>query len=162
MKRLALIVIAVLVASSALAANGGGNGCDNSNGFICGGVGPAGPPGPPGESIVGPKGEKGDPGSPGVAGKDGAPGVPGAAGRDGRDADANAGIALGIAMSGPIWLEPKETFALSGSWGHFEGHDAAALTGVMRIDGALSVNGSLGLTEGGQRWGSRLGVRYGW
>ncbi len=86
----------------------------------------------------------------------GPPGAPG------NNIDANMGIAIGIAMSTPIWLEPHERFAVGGSWSTFEGDNALGLAGAIRIDKSLSINGALGIGETGRQVGTRLGVRYGW
>lgn len=118
----------------------------------------------------GPKGDKGDPGEPGKDGKDGrdgrdgkdgATGPMGPAGPAGSNANADLGIALGIAMSTPIWLEPGETFAIGGAWGQYEGSHAFAAAGAMRIDKSLSINGAIGLGENGKEFGSRVGFRMG-
>ena len=65
-------------------------------------------------------------------------------------------------MSGPIWLETKENFAISGNVGMYEDRSAFAFTGVARIQGGLSVNGTLGIADDGKTLGGRAGVRYGW
>ncbi len=131
--------------------------------------GPAGPAGP-----AGPKGDKGDPGQstvgpagadstvPGPKGDTGAQGQQGIQGAPGNNVAADKGIALGMAMSGPIWLEKSENFAISGSVGLYEDRSAFAVTGVARIQGGLSVNGSIGIADDGKTVGSRAGVRYGW
>ena len=170
-------------------ANGLGKGCKGEKGDP-GPPGPPGPQGPPGkdgapgkdglpgkdgkDGAPGPQGPKGDKGDPGPQGPQGAqgpkgdkgdkgdPGIPGIQGPPGRDADAEKGIALGLAMSGPIWLETKENFAIAGSWGNFADRSAFALSGVARIQDGLSINGSVGLSDDGRTMGSRVGVRYGW
>lgn len=126
---------------------------------FCDNTGPPGPEGPQGPQ--GPSGPAGPQGPQGVAGRDGIDGKDGKDGRDGQDTSPDS-IALGIAMSTPIWLEPKENFAIAGGWGQFDGRSAFAATGAMRIDGALSVNGSVGFATDGGPVGTRLGVRYGW
>ena len=177
MYRLCLALIVMALASPAWAAPD----CSAPNPpAAClgsGSPGPPGPPGPPGkdgapgaDSTV--PGPKGDPGSPGRDGVDGQPGkdgrdgadstVPGPPGPPGKDADARKGIALGTALSGPIWLEGKENFAVSGNWGHFEDRNAFSASGVARIQGGLSVNGALAIGDDGKTWGSRVGVRMGW
>lgn len=177
--RAQVFLMGMVLALPALAANEGGNGCDNSQGFTCGVPGPPGPAGPQGPAgPTGPQGVPGIastvPGPAGAIGPQGVAGAPGAPGRDGvdgkdgvqgppgKEAQANIGLAISMAMSVPAWLESKETFSLGLSWGHFEGENALALTGVARIDGGLSVNGAIGLSEGGQKMGSRVGIRYGW
>lgn len=143
--------------------------------FCAGTPGPQGPPGPTGpqgpqgvagtNGDTGPQGIQGLPGAQGVAGpkgETGERGLQGLPGSPGSNIDANMGIALGIAMGTPIWLEPHERFALGASWGTFEGENALGLAGVMRIDRGLSLNGALGIGETGRQVGTRLGVRYGW
>jgi hypothetical protein len=109
-----------------------------------------------GDGVSQSAGEKGETGDKGEKGDTGAPGL------NGSDANADLGIALGIAMSGSVWLEPKENFAVAGSWGHYEGESAFALSGVARIQGSLSATGAIGISDDGRKVGSRLGVRYGW
>ena len=122
--------------------------------------GPAGPTGATGPAgPAGPQGAAGNNGSNGVDGKDGAAGP---AGPPGKDASADKAVALGMALSGPIWLETRENFAIAGSVAAFESREALALSGVARIQGGLSLNGALGLSDDGRTWGGRAGVRYGW
>jgi hypothetical protein len=124
------------------------------------GEGCKGEKGDPGEK--GEKGEKGEPGSPGAPGEKGAKGDQGIQGIPGKDAIADKAAALGIALGGPIWLESRENFAISGNVGLYEDRSAFAIGGVMRIQGGLSVNGAVGLVDDGKTAGGRLGVRYGW
>jgi hypothetical protein len=116
----------------------------------------------------GPAGENGKDGANGANGANGAPGTPGAkgdqgvAGLPGKDANVDKSLALGIALGGPIWLESKETYAISGNVGLYDDRSAFAVGGVMRLQGGLSVNGSVGLADDGKTMGGRAGVRYGW
>ena len=169
------LALGVAMALAALPAHAQQNCVANPDQPFCAGIpgpqgplGPTGPQGPQGaESVVpGPPGKDGingrdstvpgPKGDPGIAGERGLPGAPGS------NIDANMGIALGIAMGTPIWLEPHERFALGASCGTFEGENALGLAGVMRIDRGLSLNGALGIGETGREVGTRLGVRYGW
>lgn len=43
----------------------------------------------------------------------------------------------------------------------YDSNAALAVTGVMRIQGGLSVNGALGITDDRVK-GGRVGIRYGW
>jgi hypothetical protein len=178
MMKTALIVSAVFLAWST-AASAQNNCVANPDQPFCQGTpGPAGP--------AGPKGDKGDKGDPGIAGATGATGAQGAAGATGpagptgptgpagpqgerglqgipgNNVDANLGIAIGIAMSTPIWLETHERFAVAGSWATFEGENAFGVAGAVRIDRGLSLNGAVGIGETGRQIGTRLGVRMGW
>ena len=128
-------------------------------------MGPAGPAGPPGEQgQIGPKGEKGDKGDPGPAGPQGVAGPMGPQGPKGDTSMvlANKGVALGIALGGPVWLEGKENFAMSLNWGNMDTENAFAISGVARVDGSLSVHGAIGLSDDAKARGYRAGVRYGW
>jgi hypothetical protein len=122
-----------------------------------GAQGPQGPAGPQGEP--GPAGPQGDTGA---AGPQGEHGIAGKDGKNGKNADADDGIALGLAMAAPTWLGDRENFAVTGNWGSFEDQHAFAATGVMRIDGGLSVNAGLGFAPDSGQFGYRAGARVGW
>jgi hypothetical protein len=173
MRRISLLFVLAFCAQSAHADPD----CSQPNPpAVClGGGGAPGPQGP-----AGPQGPKGDPGPTGPAGATGATGPqgptgatgatgpkgdkgdPGIQGPPGTDANADKGLALSMAMGAPIWLEHKENFAVSGSWGHYEDRSAFAIAGAARIQGGLSVNGAVGIADDGRAIGSRVGVRYGW
>lgn len=145
--------------------NGNGNGCAGP----AGPVGPQGPPGPQGDpgpqGPAGPQGATGSQGAPGPQGPAGPQGLQGAAGPAGPPGTApnlEKDIALGVAMGGPIWLEPKEKFAISGNVGTFQDRSAFSASGVARVQGGLSINGSIGVADDGRTVGARAGVRYGW
>jgi hypothetical protein len=65
-------------------------------------------------------------------------------------------------MGAPIWLEPRERFAITGNVGLYEDRSAFAVGGVVRLNKGLSVNGSVGIADDGRTVGGRAGVRYGW
>ena len=147
-------------------------------------AGPAGPQGPQGiqgipgaqgpagsQGLTGPTGATGPQGVAGVNGSNGAAGPAGATGPQGPQGDvgppglnanADMGVAVSIAMSSPIWLQQGEKFAVSGSWGQFEGRHALGLTGVAKLDTNLDFHAGVGIGEGGKSFGSRVGFRYGW
>lgn len=152
MKTLLTMIALVGFSASAIAAGNPQNCEANPDQPFCSGT-----PGP-----AGPKGDTGEKGDPGVAGKDGVDGKDGLAGIAGNNVDADLGIAVGIAMSSPVWLEPTENFAVSGSWGQYEGESAFAISGIARIQGSLSATGAVGISDDGRKVGSRIGVRYGW
>jgi hypothetical protein len=122
--------------------------------------GPQGNPGPKGDQ--GAQGPAGPQGEPGPAGPQGEQGIAGKDGKNGKNADADDGIALGLAMAAPTWLGDRENFALTGNWGSFEDQHAFAATGVMRIEGGLSVNAGLGFAPDSGQFGYRAGARVGW
>jgi hypothetical protein len=86
----------------------------------------------------------------------------GSQGLPGLSVDADRSVAVGIAMTAPIWIQPTEKFALSGAWGQYEGRHALGLTGAMRLDQHTDLHAGVGLGEGGRNFGSRVGVRLGW
>jgi hypothetical protein len=122
--------------------------------------GPQGNPGPKGDQ--GAQGPAGPQGEPGPAGPQGEQGIAGKDGKNGKNADADDGIALGLAMAAPTWLGDRENFAVTGNWGSFEDQHAFAATGVMRIEGGLSVNAGLGFAPDSGQFGYRAGARVGW
>lgn len=114
-----LSVFIIVGAALAMPAQAQQNCVANPSQPFCGGgtpgpQGPAGPAGPAGQTgatgPAGPAGAIGPAGPQGVAGVDGKDGAPGIPGRDGRDADANRGLAVGMAISAPVWLETHENF----------------------------------------------------
>lgn len=74
-------------------------------------------------------------------------------------------LALSLAMSAPVWLEPGERFSLGASWGRYGNDHAIGINGIARVQGGLAITGGVGVSEGASRWGeigTRVGVRVGW
>jgi trimeric autotransporter adhesin len=65
------------------------------------------------------------------------------------------------AMAGSTWLEPQEDWAVSVNAGDYNGFNAFAVTGALRVDSHISVNAGVGFSEDGREWGGRVGVRIG-
>lgn len=109
-------------------------------------------------------------GETGPAGEAGAAGIAGKDGVDGKDAvggitvdDLDESMAVGAAMSMPVWLEPSENFAVSGGLGFSEGGATAiGATGVARIDKSISAFVGGAVSTNGQHWVGKAGVRIGW
>ncbi|MFM7009490.1 MAG: hypothetical protein ACKO0Z_09210 [Betaproteobacteria bacterium] len=121
-----------------------------------GAQGPAGPQG-----VQGIQGETGATGATGAAGLNGKDGVDGKDGINGRDFDSDAAIALGAALSMPVWLNPGETGAIAAGIGFAAGEQAIGATGVLRIDGNTSAFAGGAVTPHGA-WAGKAGVRVGW
>jgi hypothetical protein len=64
-------------------------------------------------------------------------------------------------MAGSTWLEPQENWAVTANWGEFNGFGGAAVTGALRLDGNVSVNAGVGVSDDGKEWGGRVGIRIG-
>jgi hypothetical protein len=71
------------------------------------------------------------------------------------------GVALALAMDAPTLL-PGENFALTGNWGTFEGENAVAFSGTLRIANNISLNGGVGFGASSGNVGRRAGLRIGW
>lgn len=61
----------------------------------------------------------------------------------------------------PVWLNPGETFAVSGGVGFSGGEQAIGATGVVRIEGSTSAFAGAAVTTDG-KWSGKAGVRIGW
>jgi ABC-type transport system substrate-binding protein len=70
--------------------------------------------------------------------------------------------ALAAALSAPAWLEPGETFSISGGVGFSDGSAAVGATGLMRFDKNWSgFAGGAFSTENSDLWAAKAGVRVG-
>lgn len=72
------------------------------------------------------------------------------------------GVAMAFAMAGAPNLLPHERFAMTGSWGTFEGENGLAVNAVVRLAKRMQLNGGVawGLKE--SMAGGRVGLRLGW
>lgn len=73
-----------------------------------------------------------------------------------------SGIAIANALSGATWLQSNEDFAVTGSWGYFDGEGALAFSAAARMDHNWSASWALGIAPEGGQVGARAGVRFGW
>lgn len=73
-----------------------------------------------------------------------------------------SGIAIANALSGATWLQSNEDFAVTGSWGYFDGEGALAFSAAARVDHNWSASWALGIAPEGGQVGARAGVRFGW
>lgn len=132
---------------------------------IQGEVGPQGPAGPTGpQGLIGPQGEiglTGPQGEQGVAGINGIDGKDGINGLNGRDFDMDQALAIGAALSMPVWLGETENFRISTGLGFSEGETAFGATGVIRMDKNWA--GFLGAAVGaeGSAWAGKAGLSFG-
>ena len=69
---------------------------------------------------------------------------------------------MALAMSSLGGLATEENFAVSMGWGTFEGENAFAATGAIRLDKKTSFNAGVGFGVGRQTVGARAGFRVGW
>ena len=81
---------------------------------------------------------------------------------DGQSSKALNGVAMAFAMSGTPWVMPAERFAMTLNWGTFDGTNALALSGAMRLGEHMQANGGVAYGTNGGGVGGRLGVRIGW
>jgi hypothetical protein len=145
--------------------------------------GPAGPQGPKGDKgdtgaqgAQGAAGAQGATGSQGAAGAQGTAGAQGAAGPqgakgdtgaaglnglDGRDFDLGKALALGAALSPPVWLGDSESVRFSGGVGFSENASAFGVTGVLRINKNTAGFAGGAVAEGGE-WVGKAGLSFGW
>ena len=102
-------------------------------------------------------------GADGMDGMDGADGADGADGKDGMDYQSDEALALGAALSMPVWLQQNETGRISGGLGFGEGGETAVgATGVVRIDKNWAAFGGGAVSTQGGAWAGKAGVSYGW
>lgn len=69
---------------------------------------------------------------------------------------ANEGVAISFAMPMPFVPDGK-TFAITGNWGYFENTNALALSGALKVNDNLYLNGGLGFGVDYGTVGSRAG-----
>ena len=70
-------------------------------------------------------------------------------------------MAIGAALSLPVWLEKQENFAISGGVGFSDdGTTALGMTGIMCLE--KNVSGFAGIATDGENWAGKAGVRVGW
>jgi hypothetical protein len=70
-------------------------------------------------------------------------------------------LAIGAALSLPVWLEKHENFAISGGVGYSHGGASAfGFNGAMRFD--KNVSGFAGIASDGNTWAGKAGMRIGW
>src|SRR5262249_52809195 len=74
---------------------------------------------------------------------------------------ANTGVAMGFAMAGVPSLLANEKFALSTSWGTFQGENGAALSGAFRIYRNVQLQGSFAYGFRENMAGGHAGLRFG-
>jgi hypothetical protein len=73
------------------------------------------------------------------------------------------GVAMAMAIAGAVpYLTQSETFALSGSLGTFDGENAMAFGGRLRLNNKWSVAGGLGMDIDGNNYGGTVSARIGW
>ena len=71
------------------------------------------------------------------------------------------GVAMAMAMDAPD-LRQHERFALKGNWGNFEGENALAFTGTVRLSQRVSFDAGIGIGTNHGNVGGRAGLRIGW
>lgn len=77
--------------------------------------------------------------------------------------DASDALAVASALSLPVWLGDKESFAISGGLGFSDDATALGATGVFRINQNLSAfAGGAVSTEDSDVWAGKAGLRVGW
>jgi hypothetical protein len=81
---------------------------------------------------------------------------------DGRSSKALNGVSMAFAMSGTPWVMPTESFAMSLNWGTFQGTNALAWSGALRLGDNVQANGGIAYGTNGGGVGGRVGVRIGW
>lgn len=108
------------------------------------------------DPVQGPQGEAGLNGADGRDGADGAPGL------NGRDFNLDKSLALSAAISTPVWLGDSENFAVSGGVGFSDSETAIGFNGVMRFDRTWSGFAGGAISQDGETWSGRAGLRAGW
>lgn len=72
-------------------------------------------------------------------------------------------LAVGAALSTPVWLGDSESVAFSGGLGFSDDATAIGLNGVMRFDKNWSgFAGGAVSTDNSDMWAGKLGLRVGW
>ena len=113
-----------------------------------------------GAGAAGPAGAQGEQG---IAGEPGPAGADGKDGRDGLDYQSDEALALGAALSMPVWLQQNETGRISGGLGFSEGGETAVgATGVVRINKSWAAFGGGAVSTQGGAWAGKAGVSFGW
>lgn len=79
-----------------------------------------------------------------------------------RKADvATEGVAIALALKSPAVADGK-TFAVSGGWGTFEGHNAFAVSGAVRANSALQFDAGVAVGTQNSTVGGRAGATISW
>lgn len=79
-----------------------------------------------------------------------------------RKADvATEGVAMALALKSPAVADDK-TFAVSGGWGTFEGHNAFAVSGAVRANAALQFDAGVAVGTQNSSVGGRAGATISW
>ena len=72
------------------------------------------------------------------------------------------GIAIAMAMSGGVGLQPGETFRVNANWGTWDGDNAVAVSGTYRASRRFMINAAAGSGSDGEKFGGRAGISFGW
>jgi len=75
--------------------------------------------------------------------------------------DNSEGVAISMAMDAPD-LQQHETLAVKLNWGNFEGENALAFAGSLRLGAHTAIDAGIGLGAQEGNVGSRAGLRLGW
>ena len=76
--------------------------------------------------------------------------------------DTDEGVAMAIAMGGAVPPGPGQLFAMAVNFGTFNGQNAAAMSGTIRVHRNICVTTGAGLGLGRGKYGGRVGVSIGW
>ena len=71
------------------------------------------------------------------------------------------GSAIGMAMPTPV-IERDQNFALAGNWAQFDGANALAVAGAVRVNNNLSFSGGVGLGLAQGNVGTKVGFNLSW
>jgi hypothetical protein len=71
------------------------------------------------------------------------------------------GVALGLALPTPV-VAPGDRFAISASWGQFEGSHALGFGAALRLGDGVTLNASVGVGLGQGTVGSSIGIDINW
>ena len=71
------------------------------------------------------------------------------------------GIAIAIAMGG-LALPEGKTFAISGNFGFYDGHQAFAAQTAIRLNDTFALTGGVGIGFNNSKAGGRVGVQAAW
>jgi hypothetical protein len=80
----------------------------------------------------------------------------------GRTNKAYAGVAMAFAMAGAPTVLPHERFVTTFNWGTFQGSNAFAVSGAVRLDERVQLNGGVAFSPDQNLAAGRAGVRIGW
>lgn len=72
------------------------------------------------------------------------------------------GIAIAMAMSGGVGLQPGETFRMNANWGTWDGDNAFAVSGTYRASRRFMINAAAGSGAEDGEFGGRAGLSFGW